>query len=294
MTKEIAINPEGIASVIAAEETPSVAFADLEKQSAHFGVTNQEFRDLAVAYFGARSDDPVEKKDAYIGAFHTAMSQWLVRLVRFGGYSKEELPEIYHELLNRLQKNASRTETLDIRSAAKNSMESLYFSLRVRGIDDDTILAAAKDAFSKTKEELGDPTTAGMGGISALGSVDAIATNLAGLYSKDITPDDVEEVARTFWADVHADDIDEKYIWKKAFLGVCVQWCYRLSLEAGYKGRLPEIFGDYAKEVYEGSEGRTKEDLVNEAIESANDYLIVCGLTQDEVIQEAKKFFDFE
>ena len=306
MTKEITINPEGVASVIAAEATPGEAFADLARQSAHFGITDREFRDLAVAYFDARGDNLVEKKDAYVSAFHAAMTQWIVRLVRFGGYSIEDLPEIYHkflsnelpkvhrEFLNNLQKNSSGATIPDTRAAAKNSMESLYFALRVRGIDDGAILEAAKDAFSKTKEELGDPTTAGMGGVSALGGVEAIATNLAGLYSRNVSPEDVKEVALTFWTDIHSDGIDEKYVWKKAFFGVCTQWCYRLSLEAGFSGRVPEVFDDYFKQVYEGSEGRTKESLVNEALESANDYLIVCGLTQDEVIQEAKKFFDFE
>lgn len=286
MAEELAYSKEGAASINEADSSPKSAFEDLKRNLMRLGMSEDEITDKVVSYCKERAANPLDRQDAYRMAFYSVVSQWVLRLMRYGGYTKDEIPAVLDEFAQSLRSNTGGEEgdkhkREHIREIALNSLASLYYGLRVRGVSDEELKAASQELAEKVSRQEPD-SIEGMRGISGVGAVQALADNLSALRKYGLTDDVLKEVGNEMWEQVHSGDQSARLVWKKAFFGVLTQWMYRLSLEAGMKGMLNEIMADAIGKL-KVEEGRDVEDMAEEAIDSFYAYMMVAGYSNEEI-----------
>lgn len=286
MAEELAYSKEGAASINEADSSPKSAFEDLKNRLMGLGMSEDDIDDKVVSYCRNRAANPLDRQDAYKMAFYSVVSQWVLRLLRYGGYTKDEIPAVFDEFAKILRANtegeqADKYTREHAHEIALESLAWLYYALRVRGVSDEELKAASMELAEKAAQKEPD-SIEGMKGISGVSAVQALADNLAALRKYGLSDDELKEVGNELWEQVHSEDQSARSVWKKAFYGVLTQWMYRLSLEAGMRGMLNEIMADATGKL-EDEKGRDVEDKVEEAIDAFYAYMLVSGYSNEEI-----------
>ena len=280
MAEEVVFSAEGAASINEADASPKPAFEDMEQKLLALGMSEEDMRDMVVSYCKERSENPMSKEEAYKLAFRCVVAQWVTRLVRFGGYTYQEIPAVFGEFGEGLARNTTGTLPTP-RETAISSLSSLYYSLRVRGVSDEELLAATR-SLAKNALEVEEDAHEGMKGVSGVGAAQALADNLGSIRKYGIANEDLESVGQEFWKQVHEGDQSAQYAWKKAFFGVLIQWMYRLSLEAGLKEQLNEVMAETVAKL-QTEAGRDVQDIAREALDTYYAYMTVSGYSDKDI-----------
>lgn len=280
MAEEAVFSAEGAASINEADASPKPAFEDMKSRLNALGMSDEDVRSMVMAYCKERSESPMSTEDAYKLAFRCVVAQWVARLVRFGGYTYAEMLAVFGEFGEGLARNTTGTLPTP-RETAISSLSSLYYSLRVRGVSDEELLAATRQ-LAKNALEADVDAHEGMKGVSGVGAAQALADNLGSIRKYGIADEDLEAVGQEFWKQVHEGDQSAKFAWKKAFFGVLIQWMYRLSLEAGLKEQLNEVLAETIGKL-QAEAGRTTDDIAHEALDTFYAYMTVSGYSAEDI-----------
>lgn len=277
MAKGVYVSKKGIESVNRAEATPQAAYHDLLKHAAAIGISNDVLNEVALDYYDRHQGEPAPDETSWRLAFNAVMSQWVVRLMRFGGYKKKELGAVYTEFMELLSRYIDESPELR-RDNASKTLECLYCSLRVRGVTDDQIVEAAREAFKLTAEDVtGD--TLDKSGLSGVDTVGALKYNICGLYAFGLSTDEIIEYSQAIWDKMHSGEVDERFVWKNALFGALLQWMYVLATEVGLKDQLEDILNDFARLIERGSKNKDTRQVASEAFESYYAWLTVMEKT---------------
>lgn len=268
--------------------TSEAAFRNLVIGLQKAGLSDSQINSAATKFLKGERKRPMQKKEIYKNAYSTVLTQWSVKLIRYGRWLPSELPKLYDEFYDMFRDFAVEHKTPP-RAALSIVLDAVWCALKIRGIPDDEIAEYMEKAEKKEGRKRDPETMSGLNDCyDGIESPKVLVSMLDRFSKYGLSDEELKEISAEFRERIGTENKTDKELWKGAFLGLTVQWTIRLGREGGFcMKEFEELYSELADDLERNVRAHRdiKKDL-NDTFRAYYSSMLARGIGRESIVMK--------